>query len=72
MRRRRRLCMVVHGPYPVGEARVLRQARAAVDAGFEVDVVAMANPSEPRRSNVDGANVYRLPPLRSTRSHPVP
>jgi glycosyltransferase involved in cell wall biosynthesis len=63
--------MVVHGPYPVGEARVLRQARAAVDAGFEVDVVAMANPSEPRRSNVDGANVYRLPPLRSTRSHPA-
>ena len=63
--------MVVHGPYPIGEARVLREARAAVDAGFEVDVVAMANPGELRRSRVDGVEIYRLPYLRSTRSHPA-
>jgi glycosyltransferase involved in cell wall biosynthesis len=62
--------MVVHGPYPIGEARVLREARAAVDAGFEVDVVAMANPGEQRRSKGDGVYIYRLPYLRSTRSHP--
>jgi len=32
-----RVCMIVHGPYPVGEPRVARQARAALDAGWEVD-----------------------------------
>src|SRR5438552_3475983 len=34
----RSLCMVVHGPYPIGEPRVARQARAALEAGFGVDV----------------------------------
>jgi len=71
MSRPKRLCMVVHGPYPVGEPRVVREARVALDAGFEVDVVAMANPDEPLRGEVDGARVYRLPPLRLSRSGPV-
>lgn len=60
-RRRKRLCMVVHGPYPVGEARVLREARAAQAHGYEVDVVALHRPSEPRREVVDGCRVFRLP-----------
>ena len=60
-RRRKRLCMVVHGPYPVGEERVLREARAARSHGYEVDVVALRRPGEPRRETVDGCRVFRLP-----------
>jgi glycosyltransferase involved in cell wall biosynthesis len=59
--RRKRLCMVVHGPYPVGETRVLRQARAAQSHGYDVDVVALRRPDEPRREVVDDCRVFRLP-----------
>jgi glycosyltransferase involved in cell wall biosynthesis len=59
--RRRRLCMVLHGPYPVGEGRVSNEARAARDAGWEVDVVAMRKAGEPTRELVDGVDVHRLP-----------
>ena len=61
MNRRRRLCMVLHGPYPVGEGRVANEARAALDAGWEVDVVAMQKAGEPARELVDGVDVHRLP-----------
>jgi glycosyltransferase involved in cell wall biosynthesis len=53
--------MVVHGPYPIGEPRVTRQARAALEAGFDVDVVATRRPGEPEREVVDGVRVFRLP-----------
>ena len=57
----RSLCMVVHGPYPIGEPRVARQARAALEAGFDVDVVATRRQGEPRSEVVDGVRVFRLP-----------
>jgi glycosyltransferase involved in cell wall biosynthesis len=57
--------MVVHGPYPLGEERVAREAHAALDAGWEVDVVAMREPNEPTKEAVDGVTVFRLP-LRHT------
>ena len=53
--------MLVHGPYPLGEARVAREARAALAAGWEVDVLATRRPGEPARERVDGADVHRLP-----------
>jgi glycosyltransferase involved in cell wall biosynthesis len=53
--------MVLHGPYPVGEGRVSNEARAALDAGWEVDVVAMRKAGEPTRELVDGVDVHRLP-----------
>src|SRR5262245_17913368 len=53
--------MVVHGPYPIGEPRVTRQARAALEAGFDVDVVATRRPDEPTSEVVDGVRVFRLP-----------
>ena len=61
MRRRRRLCMLVHGPYPIGEGRVAREALAALDAGWDVDVVAMRGLGESRKELVDGIRVIRLP-----------
>lgn len=51
--------MVVHGPYP--EPRVAREAAAAVDAGYAVEVVATRQESEPSRELVDGVTVTRLP-----------
>ncbi len=71
MTRPRRLCMVVHGPYPVGEPRVARETRAAVDAGFDVTVIAMREAEEPSREWVDGAEVHRLANLRSARTRPL-
>ena len=53
--------MVVHARYPVGEPRVQRQAAAALDAGYEVDVVCLRHAGELGEQTVDGARVYRLP-----------
>jgi len=56
-----RLCMVVHGPYPVGEPRVARESAAALERGFAVEIVATRGPGEPAREVVDGMLVIRLP-----------
>jgi len=53
--------MLVHGPFPAGEPRVAREARAALAAGYEVDVVCLRRPGEPRREHLEGLDVYRLP-----------
>ena len=53
--------MLVHGPYPLSEGRAVGQALAALDAGWEVDVVATRNPGEPAEEIVDGIAVFRLP-----------
>jgi len=58
----RRLCMIVHGPYPIGQPpRVVREARAAMDAGFDVVIVATGRPGEADREIVDGIEVARVP-----------
>jgi len=51
--------MVVHGPYP--ESRVAREAAAALDAGYAVEVVAMRRAGEAKREVDDGVLVIRLP-----------
>jgi glycosyltransferase involved in cell wall biosynthesis len=57
----KRLTMVVHAHYPVGEPRVEREARAAVEAGYEVEVVCLRGRGEPARETVDGISIRRLP-----------
>jgi glycosyltransferase involved in cell wall biosynthesis len=52
--------MVVHGNYPA-DPRVARETRAAVGAGFTVDVVAMRETGRPARETVEGVVVHRLP-----------
>src|SRR5436190_10070567 len=59
--RTRRLCMVVHGSYPLAEPRVEREAQAARSAGWDVDVVAMRRPGEPTKEAVEGVTILRLP-----------
>jgi glycosyltransferase involved in cell wall biosynthesis len=56
---RKRLCMVVHGRYP--EPRVAREAAAARNAGYEVEVVAIRRPGESSNDVMDGVPVLRLP-----------
>jgi glycosyltransferase involved in cell wall biosynthesis len=57
---RRRICMVTHSAYP-DDPRVAREARAALAAGFEVDVIALTETGEAREEVVDGVRVFRLP-----------
>jgi glycosyltransferase involved in cell wall biosynthesis len=53
--------MVVHSYYPVGEVRAEREARAAVEEGYDVTVVCLRRPDEPKSETVDGIRIERLP-----------
>ena len=53
--------MVVHAPIPY-DGRVMAQARAAIQAGFDVDIVSLRTSGEAAVELLDGgARVYRLP-----------
>jgi glycosyltransferase involved in cell wall biosynthesis len=52
--------MVVHAYYPLGEPRVEREARAARDAGYDVEVIALRHGDEPQDEVVDGIRVRRV------------
>ncbi len=52
--------MVLHDYYPE-EARVVAEARAAVAAGFAVDVLALRGAGEAEWEVLDGVQVFRLP-----------
>lgn len=58
--RQPRMLMLVHDYYPE-EVRVVAQARAAVAAGFEVEILALRGPGEADDEVLDGARVIRLP-----------
>jgi glycosyltransferase involved in cell wall biosynthesis len=53
--------MVVHSYYPVGEVRAEREARAAVEEGYDVTVVCLRRANEPAEEVVDGIQIQRLP-----------
>jgi glycosyltransferase involved in cell wall biosynthesis len=58
---RPRVCMIVHSYYPVGEPRAEREALAAVEAGYAVDVICLRRPGEPAEETADGIRSIRLP-----------
>jgi glycosyltransferase involved in cell wall biosynthesis len=59
--RRPTVCMVVHGPYPLGQPpRVVREVAAARSAGYDVEVIATRRRGEKRVEVVDGVRVHRL------------
>jgi glycosyltransferase involved in cell wall biosynthesis len=58
--RQPRLLMLVHDHIPE-EVRVVAQIRAAVAAGFAVDVIALRGEGEAPEEVLDGARVFRLP-----------
>jgi len=53
--------VVLHGSYPLGNGRATRLVSAALKQGFEVDVVALRRPGEPRKESLGGARIHRLP-----------
>jgi glycosyltransferase involved in cell wall biosynthesis len=53
--------MIVHSYYPVGEVRAEREARAAVEAGYAVDVICLRRPHEAQVEIVDDIRITRLP-----------
>jgi glycosyltransferase involved in cell wall biosynthesis len=59
--RRPHICMVVHSHYPVGEPRAEREAQAAVEAGYAVDVICLRLPNEPTAETIDEIGIRRLP-----------
>jgi glycosyltransferase involved in cell wall biosynthesis len=62
--------MVVHGEYP-SDVRVAREARAAVAAGFAVEVVATRGVGEPAFESLGGVGIHRLPVRRQRGTGPV-
>ena len=52
------LMMVENCSYPA-DARVRREARTLVSAGYQVSVISPADPGQPAREIVDGVRVYR-------------
>src|SRR2546429_7802929 len=59
--RRPHVCMIVPSHYPVGEPRAEREALAAVDAGYAVDVICLRWPDEAESETLDGIRITRLP-----------
>jgi glycosyltransferase involved in cell wall biosynthesis len=57
---RRRLLVVVHGPFST-DPRVVRLVKVAASHGFEVDVIASSRDGEPRFERQDVMRVFRIP-----------
>src|SRR6266542_5461250 len=57
---KRQLVLITHARYPIGEPRAERAAKAARDAGYRVQVIALREPGEPLREVVDDVEVRRL------------
>ena len=58
--RKPRVLMILHGFFPT-EVRVAAEVRAAIAAGFEVDVIALRGEGDEANGVAEGARFYRLP-----------
>src|SRR5680860_1259351 len=58
-RGKRVLMLVENNPFP-NDPRVRREARALIDAGYQVSVIAPARFGQPPREIIDGIRVYRF------------
>jgi glycosyltransferase involved in cell wall biosynthesis len=58
--RRERACVIRQGRYPF-DPRVHREVMALLDAGFEVDVIALRERGRPSRERLEGVRVLRIP-----------
>ena len=56
----RRVAIVVHAVFP-GDPRVRRQSDALLDAGYEVDIVALRQPGEAGEERSGALRIIRLP-----------
>jgi glycosyltransferase involved in cell wall biosynthesis len=53
--------MLVHSQFPVGEPRGERHARALAEIGYQVNVVCLRLPGQPKFDRVNGIEITRLP-----------
>lgn len=60
----RRVAIVVHAIFP-GDPRVRRQSDALLDAGYEVDILALRQPGEAADERSNGLRIIRLPVNRA-------
>src|SRR5688572_8324413 len=58
-RRRPAACIVRHAYYP--DTHVRRDAETLARMGWDVSVVVLTRPGQPRRETLNGVRVYRLP-----------
>jgi len=56
----RKTVLMVAYSYYESDPRVIREAEAGVDGGFDVDFLALRRPGSPERENIRGVNVIRL------------
>ena len=56
---RKRCCMIVYAPYPLGETRVQRQAEALLRHGYDVDVICLKLPDDLPVDQYNGVHIYR-------------
>ena len=56
---KRRICLVRHGYY-LEDVRDIKEARALIDAGYEVDVVCLRRKGQPPRETIDRVALYRI------------
>jgi glycosyltransferase involved in cell wall biosynthesis len=61
--RRRPILMIVHAYYEE-DPRVRREAESLVAAGYEVDVIGLRHPGDPKTATIEGVNLRRLPVRR--------
>lgn len=59
----KRACIVRQSCYPQ-DLLVRREAEALKEAGFDVDVICVRSPDQPRQETINEVHVYRLPPQR--------
>jgi glycosyltransferase involved in cell wall biosynthesis len=57
------ILMVVHSYYPL-DPRVRREAEAAAQAGYKVDIVCLRNHNEKTQEEISDIHIYRLPVKR--------
>ena len=53
------LLIIVHSEYPLGEPRVRRQAMAATEAGWDVEILCLATTGAPDVEVIDGSRIHR-------------
>jgi glycosyltransferase involved in cell wall biosynthesis len=61
---RGRVAIVVHAVYP-GDPRVRRQSDALLEAGYDVDILALRGPDEAAEEETGGLRIVRLPVNRA-------
>lgn len=65
MVKNKKICMLVHNNYS-RDPRVRREAKALIECGYSVDVIALKEQEGKTRYALDGVTVYQLP-VRKTR-----